>query len=163
MNSAPVTARIFFRPATQTKDVWGGGGGRGDAIRQNFRAKLLRRRRDRDQSVAMHPESVNAALSASTAPSLPSLSLTSCTYKCCDGEHQAAFWELSCWSDPKFGRWGGGFWKQQSPLLFSEEEVVELRPSMIGPCRRAPRLIRWPDHNFVKGTGCFLCWLNISV
>lgn len=65
--------------------------GGGDAIRQNFRAKLLRRRRDRDQSVAMHPESVNAALSASTAPSLPSLSLTSCTYKCCDREHQAAF------------------------------------------------------------------------
>lgn len=69
--------------------VWGGG--RGDAIWQNFRAKLLRRRSDRDQSVAMHPKSVNAALSASTAPLLPSLSLTSCTYKCCDGEHQAAF------------------------------------------------------------------------
>ena len=34
---------------------------------------------------------------------------------------------------------------------------------MIGPCRRAPRPIRWLDHNFVKGTGCFLCWLNISV
>lgn len=52
---------------------------RNAAIWQNFRAKLLRRRRDRDQSVAKHPESVNAALSASTSPSLPSLSLTSCT------------------------------------------------------------------------------------
>lgn len=76
---------------TDQRCMGGGGGSRGDAIRQNFRAKLLRRRRDRDQSVAMHPESLNAALSASTAPSLPSLSLTSCTYKCCDGEHQAAF------------------------------------------------------------------------
>lgn len=34
---------------------------------------------------------------------------------------------------------------------------------MIGPCRRALRPIRWLGHNFVKGTGCFLCWLNISV
>lgn len=46
-------------------------------LEQNFRAKLLRRRRDSDQSVAMHPGSVNAALSAFTSLSLPSLSLTS--------------------------------------------------------------------------------------
>lgn len=46
-------------------------------LERNFRAKLLRRRRDSDQSVAMHPGSVNAALSAFTSPSLPSLSLTS--------------------------------------------------------------------------------------
>lgn len=46
---------------------------------QNFRAKLLRRHRDSDQSMAMHPGSVNAALSALTSSSLPSLSLTSRT------------------------------------------------------------------------------------
>lgn len=34
---------------------------------------------------------------------------------------------------------------------------------MIGPRRPAPRLIRWLDGNFVKGMGCFLCWLNIFV
>lgn len=45
--------------------------------RANFRAKLLRRRRDSDQSAAVHRGSVNAALSAFTSPSLPSLSLTS--------------------------------------------------------------------------------------
>lgn len=45
--------------------------------RANFRAKLLRRRRDSDQSAAMHPESVNAALATFTSPSLQALSLTS--------------------------------------------------------------------------------------
>lgn len=34
---------------------------------------------------------------------------------------------------------------------------------MIGPHRPTPRLIRWLDCNFVKGMGCFLCWLNMSV
>ena len=45
--------------------------------RANFRAKLLRRRRDSDQSGAVHPGSVNTALSAFTLPSLLSLSLKS--------------------------------------------------------------------------------------
>lgn len=42
--------------------------------RANFRAKLQRRRRDSDQSPAVHPGSVNAALSAFTSRSLPPLS-----------------------------------------------------------------------------------------
>lgn len=37
--------------------------------------------------------------------------------------------------------------------FFSKEEMVELWPSMIGPYRPAPRLIRWLDCNFVKGHG----------
>lgn len=74
--------------------------------------------------------------------------------------------EVSSWSGPKSSHRKGEYEKVsvlESPFLLSKEEVVEPRPSMIGPCRPAPRLIRWLDRNFVKGTGCFLCWLNISV
>lgn len=45
--------------------------------RANFRAKLQRRRRDSDQRVAMHPGSVNTALSAFLSGSLLHLSFTS--------------------------------------------------------------------------------------
>lgn len=54
---------------------------------KNFRAKLQRRRRDSDHSAAMHPGSVNAALSAFTSTSLPSLSPSSsknCTRSPCE-------------------------------------------------------------------------------
>lgn len=62
----------------RVKGYEGGGEEKQSPInRANFRAKLQRRRGDSDQSVAVHPGSVNAALSAFTLLSLLSLSLTS--------------------------------------------------------------------------------------
>lgn len=71
-------------------------------IEGNFRAKLLRRHIDSDQSAAVHPGSVNAALSAFTSPSLPSLSLTS--FKAAHKAHIKAVMEniSSHWE-----RWSG--------------------------------------------------------
>ncbi len=159
---------------TELKDMRGKRKSRVPLIERNFRAKLLRRRWDSDQSAAMHPGSVNAALSAFTSPSLPSLSLTS--FKATHEAHIKAVME---YISPFCERWGLGrvqshltergktkksaFRSHQPDFLLSKEEVVEPRPSVIGPYRPAPRLIRWLDRNFVKGMGCFLCWLNISV
>lgn len=125
---------------------------------------------------AVHPGSVNTALSAFTSPSLPSLSLTS--FKAAHEVHIKAVMDYISSHSERWApgqvqsrlteRGGGGvkksaFLDYHSRLLPSKEEVVQPRPSMIGLCRPAPRLIRWLDRNFVKGTGCFLCWLNISV
>lgn len=48
-------------------------------------------------------------------------------------------------------------------IPFKRRKCYSRGPFVIGPRRPALRLIRWLDGNFVKGTGCFLCWLNISV
>lgn len=153
----------------------GGGeeGGRGGGSKQspintaNFRGKLPRRRGDSDQSVAVHPGSVSrAALSPFTSPLLPSLSLAS--FKAAAEARSTSVmesftvWEVSFWFRLKSSHRekAPAFWNYYS---FQTRKWVEPRPSVIGPRRPGPRLIRWLDCNFVKGTGCFLCWLNISV
>lgn len=86
--------------------------------RANFRAKLLRRRRDSDQSAAMHPGSVNAALSAFTSPSLPSLSLSS--YKAAHEVHIKAVMD---YISSHCERWALG--PVQSPLKERGKNIFE--------------------------------------
>lgn len=117
----------------------------------------------------MHPSSVNAALSAFTSTSLPSYRhhrpKTACgaIAKWHNGGTLSRLWtEAAAPGGPKKK-------KERKPERSGSESLFKRGSgrawalSMIGPCRPAPRLIRWLDCNFVKGTSCFLWRLNISV
>lgn len=115
----------------------------------------------------MHPSSVNAALSAFTSTSLPSYR----HHRPKTARGALAKWHnggtLSrLWSEAAAP---GGQKKREKPERSGSESLFKRGSgrawalSMIGPCRPAPRLIRWLDCNFVKGTSCFLWRLNISV